>query len=110
MGRPHPRSGLRQQLRLHDRDEGSEQPESPGLRLRRPVLRRPDLEAHQIIPLLPKTEPRDVFSRGIFLRVRHLESRHETVTASDEGASAFDAERFERSAYDLERQRDPTWN
>ena len=50
MDRPDSRSRRRQQLRLDHRDEGTEPLEGPGLRVRRPVLRRPDLEADQLNP------------------------------------------------------------
>jgi hypothetical protein len=48
MDRSDSRSGLGQDLRLDDRDEGTEYLAGPGLRLRRHVLRRPDLEANQL--------------------------------------------------------------
>jgi hypothetical protein len=44
MDRPNSRSGQRQYLRLDDRDEGPEYHAGAGLRLRRIVLRRPNLE------------------------------------------------------------------
>ena len=46
--RPHPRSRQRPQLQLDDRAEGHQYPQGPGLRLRRHVLRRPDLEAREL--------------------------------------------------------------
>ncbi len=55
MDRPHSRSRQRPQLRLDDRDEGHQYAPGPGLRLRRHVLRRPDLEAGQLIRVEPAT-------------------------------------------------------
>ena len=49
--RPDPRSRQRPQLRLDDRDEGQQYAARAGLRLRRHVLRRPDLEARELIHL-----------------------------------------------------------
>ncbi len=48
MGRPDPRPEQRQELRLHDRDEGTKPHARSGLRLRRTVLRRPNLETGQL--------------------------------------------------------------
>src|ERR1700727_2053452 len=48
MDRPDSRSEQRPGLRLDDRDEGTECDAGSGLRLRRNVLRRPDLEAGQL--------------------------------------------------------------
>ena len=54
--RPDPRSRQRPQLRLDDRDEGHQRAAGPGLRLRRHVLRRPDLEARELITFSPRVE------------------------------------------------------
>src|ERR1700676_5267095 len=64
MDRPDPRSRQRPELRLDDRLEGHQLPQGSGLRLRRHVLWRPDLEARQLkldglrprrnAPLLPR--------------------------------------------------------
>ena len=51
------------QLRLHDRDEGTERAAGPGLRLRRHVLRRPDLEAGELTAIPSTADKRSCFSR-----------------------------------------------
>ena len=48
VGRPDPGSRQRPQIRLDDRDEGQRLAPGSGLRLRRHVLRRPDLEAREL--------------------------------------------------------------
>src|SRR5205085_12333847 len=48
MDRPDSRSGIGPKLRFHDGDEEHEPAEGSRLRLWRHVLRRPDLEAHQL--------------------------------------------------------------
>src|SRR6185503_1189194 len=53
--RPDPRSRERPQLRLDDCAEEHRYAQGPGLRLRRHVLRRPDLEARELI-----SSPRDL--------------------------------------------------
>ena len=49
MERPHLRSQQRQHLRFHHRSEEPRHAARPGLRIRRHVLRRPDLDAGELI-------------------------------------------------------------
>ena len=52
MDRPDSRPRQRPQLQLDDRDEGQQRAARSGLRLRRHILRRPDLEARELTPPL----------------------------------------------------------
>src|ERR1700744_4431211 len=66
---PHPRSQYRQHLRFYHRHEGSGYAARAGLRLRRHVLRRPDLEPGQLTDhptwlTRPKAPP---VVRGLFI-------------------------------------------
>src|ERR1700716_3277495 len=72
MDRSDSRSGQRQKLRLDDRDEGTEFPAGSGLRLRRNVLRRPDLEARQLKEAPTTFSERPcMFPAGPFTFIRH---------------------------------------
>ena len=88
MVRPHPRSQHRLDLRFHDRAEGHRPPARAGLRLRRHVLRRPDLDARELSSLrlfVPRQGARDpgpfAFARDVSCGVRHLTEPLARVTA-----------------------------